>query len=225
MNTEDLIGRLVRDARPVTRAPGPLVLFALWSVTALLVIAVGCMAIGPRDDIPELLHQPAFMSHTLFVLSVTALAAAAAFRTSIPDREQRLLIAILAVALTMWLGWLVTAGMTASVPVVGYGWKCLRNIGVLAIPLGALAYYLISRAAPLRTGTVGMLAALSAAAAADLATRFICRNDHAFHSLIWHFGTVLVLGGSGVILGRRLFRWDAADRSPNATPRASIAPP
>jgi hypothetical protein len=109
------------------------------------------------------------------------------------------------------VAWIVSALITASDPHEGYGWKCLRNIGVLAVPLGALMYCMISRLAPLRTGTAGWLAALSAAAAADLATRFICRNDHALHALVWHFIPVLVLGGAGVAVGRAVFRWETAD--------------
>jgi hypothetical protein len=76
-----------------------------------------------------------------------------------------------------------------------------------------MTYYMMSKAAPLRIGAAGWLAALSAAAAADLATRFICRNDHALHALIWHFAPVLVLGGAGVLLGRALFRWEVVEGS------------
>jgi hypothetical protein len=69
-------------------------------------------------------------------------------------------------------------------------------------------YYLLKRGAPLRLGTVGWLGALSAATAADLATRFICRNDHPLHALIWHFVPVLVIGCTGFVLGRLLLRWE-----------------
>ncbi len=210
MNTEDLIGRLVRDTRPVLRAPRPRVLFAKWSAIGLLYLAAGVLMIGTRDDLPEMLHESGFVVHTLIVLCVTVLAAIAAFKVSIPDRQQRFLMTSSAIALAAWLAWMVSALVTASEPHVGYGWKCLRNILVLAIPLGVLTYHMMSKAAPLRTGTAGWLAALSAAAAADLATRFICRNDHALHGLIWHFIPVLVLGCIGVVLGRVVFRWEAA---------------
>jgi hypothetical protein len=207
MNTEDLIGRLVRDTQPVKRSSRPGVLFAKWSAIGLFYLAVGVLMIGTRDDLAEMRHESGFVVHTLIVLCVTVLAAIAAFKVSIPDRQQRLLVRSSAIALAAWLAWMVSALLTASEPHVGYGWKCLRNIVVLAVPLGVLTYYMISKAAPLRTGTAGWLAALSAAAAADLATRFICRNDHALHALIWHFIPVLVLGAIGVVLGRVVFRW------------------
>jgi hypothetical protein len=205
MNTEDLIGRLVRDTRPVKRSSRPRVLFAKWSAFGLLYLAAGVLMIGTRDDLAKMWHESAFMVHTLIVLGVTVLAATAAFKLSIPDRQQRFLARSSAIALAAWLAWIVSALVTANEPHAGDGWKCLRNIVVLAVPLGMLTYYMISRAAPLRTGAAGWLAALSAAAAADLATRFICRNDHAFHALVWHFIPVLVLGCSGVVLGRVVF--------------------
>jgi hypothetical protein len=178
----------------------------------LLYLAAGVLMIGTRDDLAKIWHESAFIVHTLIVLSVTVLAATAAFKVSIPDRQQRSLVMSSAIALAAWLAWMVSALVTASEPHAGYGWKCLRNIVVLAVPLGVLAYYMISRAAPLRTGTAGWLAALSAAAAADLATRLICRHDHALHALIWHFVPVLVLGCTGVVLGRVVFRWEAVDQ-------------
>lgn len=209
MSTEDLIGRLVSDMRPVKRSSRPGVLFAQWGAIGLLYLAAGILMIGTRDDLAQMWRESTFVVHTLIVFCVTVLAATAAFRVSIPDRTKRFVVTSSAVALATWLAWIVAALVTASEPHAGYGWKCLRNIVVFAIPLGVLTYYMMSRAAPLRVGTAGWLAALSAAAAADLATRFICRNDHALHSLIWHFIPVLVLGCAGVMLGRVVFRWEA----------------
>jgi hypothetical protein len=211
MSTEELIGRLVHDARPVKRSSRPRVLFAKWSAIGLLYLSAGVLMIGTRDDLAKMWHESGFVIHTLIVFSVTVLAAIAAFKVSIPDRQQRFLVRSSAVALAAWLAWIVTALVTVSEPHADYGWKCLRNIVVLAVPLGMLTYYMMSKAAPLRTGTAGWLAALSAAAAADLATRFICRNDHVLHALIWHFIPVLVLGCTGVVLGRAVFRWEAVN--------------
>ncbi len=211
MSTEELIERLARDTRPVKRPSPPRVLFAKWSVIGLLYLAAGVLTIGARDDLANRWHESGFIVHTLLVLVMAVLAATAAFKVSIPDRQQRFLVRSSAIALAAWLAWIVGALATASEPHAGLGWKCLRNIAVLAAPLGVLTYYMVSRAAPLRTGTAGWLAALSAAAAADLATRFICRNDHALHALLWHFIPVLALGGAGVVLGRIVFRWEAAD--------------
>ena len=212
MSTEDLIGRLVRDAAPVKRSSSPSVLLAKWSAIVLLYIAAGVLIIGTRDDLATIWHESGFIVHTLIVLSVTVLAAMAAFQMSIPDRQQRLLAASSAIALVAWLVWLVSALMSASEPHAGHGLKCLRNIIVLAVPLGVLTYSMIRKAAPLQTGIAGWLAALSAAAAADFATRFVCRNDDALHSLVWHFIPILGLACIGVVLGRAVFRWDADDR-------------
>ena len=213
MSAEELIGRLVRDARPVERSSRPRVLFARWSAIGALYLAAGVFVIGTRDGLEQMWHEPGFILHTLIVLGVTVLAATAAFKASIPDGQQKYLPSYSGLALAAWLAWVVSAVVTASEPHVGYGWKCLRNIVVLSVPPGALMFYMMSRAAPLRTRTAGWLAALSAAAAADLATRFICRNDHALHALLWHFVPTLVLAGGGVALGRIVFRWCDSDKS------------
>jgi hypothetical protein len=213
MNTEELIGRLVTDAHPVTRSARPLVLFARWSAISALYLAAGVLVIGIREDLANLWHESGFLAHTLLVFGVTVLAASAAFTASIPVRQQRFLLGGSAMALAAWLGWLAGSLIAVSESHAGDGWKCLRNILVLAAPLGAVMYYMISRAAPLRTGMAGWFAALSAAAAADLATRFICRNDHALHALVWHFAPVVVMALAGVALGRVVFRWEAAGRT------------
>ncbi len=212
MSTGELIRRLVSDAQSVKRSTRPLVSFARWSAFGIVYLAAGVVMIGAREDLASQWHEPGFVTHTLLVFGVTVLAATAAFTVSFPDRQQRFLLGSAAIALAAWLGWLVGAWVTASEPHAGYGWKCLRNILVLAAPLGALIYYMISRAAPLRAGMAGWLAALSAAAAADLATRFICRNDHAVHAMIWHFAPVAMLACAGVVLGRIVFRWEAIEQ-------------
>ena len=212
MNTDELIGSLVRDMRPVKRSSRPSVLFAQWIAFGLLYLAVGVFLIGTRNDLAQMWREPSFVVHTLIVFSVTVLAAFAAFKVSFPGREKGLLTASSVLALAAWLAWLVTSLLIASEPHAGLGWKCLRNIIVLALPLGLLTYSMMNRGAPLQTSTAGWLAALSAAAAADLATRFICRNDHAFHALTWHFIPVLVLGFTGVLVGRFVFRWAACSR-------------
>jgi hypothetical protein len=213
MSTEQLIGRLVRDARPVKRSARPLVLFAWWSVASLLCLAVGVLMFGARENLGSLWQETGFIVHTLLVFSVTLLSAAAAFTVSIPDRRRRFIVGSSAIALAAWLVWIITVLTTSSESYTGHGWICLRNIAVLSVPLVALTCLLINRAAPLRAGMAGWLGVLSAVAAADLATRFVCRNDHALHALIWHFAPVLVLGVAGALLGRFAFRWQATDEN------------
>jgi hypothetical protein len=163
MSTEQLIDRLVREARPVKRSSRPLVLFAWWSVISLLYLAAGVLFIGTRDGLENLWREPGFIVHTFVVFSVAVLAAIAAFSVSIPDRPRRFVVSSSAIALTAWLAWIVSALVTADEAHEGYGWNCLRNLFVLAVPLGAMTYYMMSKAAPLRIGAAGWLAALSAA--------------------------------------------------------------
>lgn len=215
MNTEEMIRALAREAPRVKRSAQPFVMFLTWSAIGGFYLAVGILLIGTRSDLAQVWRQSEFLIHTLLVLGVTALAAAAAFGMSIPNRESPRTVWIPAIALAAWLVWLASAFVVSGDAHAGQGLKCVRNIVVLGVPIGALMYWMMSTAAPLRTSAAGWLASLSAFAAGDLATRLICRHDQASHALVWHFLPVLVLGGSGVVLGRVLL--SLARRGPSTT--------
>lgn len=210
MNTAEMIKGLAREATRVKRPPRPLVMFLTWSAIGGFYLAAGILLIGTRSDLALVWHRSGFLIHTLMVLGVTVLAAAAAFVMSIPNRQSPWTMWIPAIALGAWLVWLASALVAAGDPHAGQGLKCVRNIAVLGVPIGALMYRLIVTAAPLRTSAAGWLASLSAFAAGDLATRFICRHDQALHALVWHFVPVLVMGGTGVVLGKVLLCWQGA---------------
>jgi hypothetical protein len=212
MNTEDLIGKLVCDAHPVKQSPPPLALFARWSAIGVPFLAAGILLIGTRADIALRWQDFEFVLHTLIVVGVAVLAAAASFALSIPGRRQRLPVWIAGGALAAWLAWILTELMVAAEWHAGPGLKCLRNLLVLGVPLCTLMFFMIRRAAPLRLGAVGWLGALSAAAAADLATRFICKSDQALHAFAWHFVPVVVMSCGGMLLGRLLLRWKSPTR-------------
>jgi hypothetical protein len=94
--------------------------------------------------------------HRVIVSCVTVLAAVSAFALSIPARHQRWKVWSSAIALAAWLTWIVGVRMTGSEPHAGVGWKCLRDIAALGVPLGMLMYYLIKR--PRRCGLGGRMA-------------------------------------------------------------------
>jgi hypothetical protein len=214
MNTEQMIRALASKACPVSRPERPVVLFSRWITVTVLYLATGVMLIGTRGDLAHVWHSFGFLFHTLVVASLTLLAAISAFVLSIPDQKLRWAAWMPAVAVAVWLAWIV--GVLVAVGDLGAGAgtgrKCLQNIVALSLPTGLLMYHLLGRAAPLRTSITGWLAALSASAAADLATRFICRHDHASHALVWHFAPVLAISCAGLLWGRVLLKWD----SPNS---------
>jgi hypothetical protein len=204
MNTEEMIRGLARESPRVKRPARPLIMFLTWSAIGGFYLAAGILLIGTRGDLAQVWRQSEFLIHTLMVLGVTVLAAAAAFVMSIPNRQSPWTMWIPAIALAAWLICLASALAASGDPHAGDGLKCVKNIVVLGVPIGALMYRMMGTAAPLRTSAAGWLASLSAFAAGDLATRFICRHDQALHALVWHFVPVLVMGGTGVVLGRVL---------------------
>lgn len=211
MKTEEMIRELARNARPVERPSHPLARFSMWMAVGVLYLAVCVSLIGTRGDLAHVWYRAEFLIHTLLVLCLVAVTALSAFVLSVPGREHRWAVWISAIALVAWLAWVVGALAGAADPRAGSGQKCLENIAVLSMPLGMLLYYMLSKAAPLNTAATGMLAALSASAAGDLATRFICRYDGPFHALVWHYVPVLAIGCAGLFLGRILLQMGNAE--------------
>jgi hypothetical protein len=211
VNTEKIIHELASKACPVNRPERPIVLFSKWITVTVLYLAAGVMLIGARADLAQVWYRSEFLIHTLIVAGLTLLAAMSAFVLSIPDRKHRWAARIPAVAVAVWLAWIVGVLVAADDSGAGAGRKCLANIVALSLPTGMLMYHLLSKAAPLRTSVTGWLAALSASAASDLATRFICRYDDPSHALVWHFAPVLAISCAGILLGRILLKWDYPD--------------
>src|SRR5688500_11889265 len=109
MNTEQMIHALASKALPVSRLERPVVLFSKWTAVTLLCLVVGVMLIGIRGDLPHVWHSSGFLIHTLIVASLTLIAAMSAFVLSIPDRKHRWAAWMPAVAVVVWLAWIVGA--------------------------------------------------------------------------------------------------------------------
>ena len=102
-STEDLIDRLVRDISPIRRLPGPMPRAAGWLAMAGVAIG-GVIAVdGLCPYLYERLANPFYLTSFIAAGLTGALATAAAFMLSLPDRSR--LWAILPIpALLAWLG-------------------------------------------------------------------------------------------------------------------------
>lgn len=208
MKTETMIHELAKQGQPVKRVGPPIARFCRWAAVASLCVAVGVAVFGFRADLESVSRSPIFLLQAALTLALGALSALSAFILSVPDKAKPWLNVVPLATLGLWAVVLLAMLVLGDGAKAGFGVTCVRDILVLGLPPGALLYFMLRRAAPLKVGMVGVLAALGVAALGALGTQFICRNDDPLHILVWHYVPVLILGVIGIWLGRLLFRWE-----------------
>jgi hypothetical protein len=208
VETENLIHELATRGQPIPRIERPFVRFLRWALFATLCVVAGVAAFGLRPDAGPAVRSPTFLLLAVLTLALGTSSALSAFMMSVPDRVQPWLFAVPATVLALGLGVLAGDVVSAGSPRAGDGITCVGKILALALLPSALLFHMLRKAAPLRLGGVGALAALSAVATGALGAQFMCRHDGPLHILLWHYVPVVLLSGVGILLGRLLLKWD-----------------
>ena len=212
MRTEVLIHQLAMELKPVRPLGRPVTRLSLWLLFAVALTSLGIVLIGVRPDLLTAFTNSTFFLRASLSLAVSIIAALAAFTLSVPGSDRRW---------PSWLLWVPVGGMllllgylfySAESYLPGVGLKCLRTIVIFSIGGSLLLYFMLKEAAPLRSGTVGLLAALGAAAFANFGTQFVCKIDAPGHFLVWHLVPIVLLCGIGILVGRLVFRWNEQKR-------------
>jgi hypothetical protein len=213
VQTDELIRKLVADARPVRRLSPWSLRAALWLLVALVSAAIVVLWFGARRDLASVVSTPAFAFEELMLLAITVTAAAGALLLSVPGEERSALVRWLpvtaAVAVLFWVGGeLVFAAATGGATGrFGPAWHCVgRTISVGLVP-GVVLLLMVRGAAPLRAAWAGLLALLATSAVGVLGTNIICPNDRPLHVLLWHVLPMTVIAAAGGALGGWLLRW------------------
>lgn len=213
MNTESLIHQLAIDVRPVKPIASPIFLFVLWSLAAIVFITLVVGFTGIRPDILAALTRPTFVLRLVFMLGIVLASVFLAFRLSIPAERRPFVEFAPMIAVSAWLLFFAYLFLVSNGTSKTYVYACVRNVLAFSVPTGLLLYFMLKKAAPMRSGIVGMMAALGSAALASLGTQLICRNEGPLHIFVSHFIPILAACLVGVFLGRWIFRWDRAQRS------------
>ena len=207
MKTEELIGRLAAELRPVRRLAHPLRRCATWLAFALLVVGAAIVWSGPREDLMERLARPQDAAQILFALSTGVLAAVAAFELSLPDRAARwaLLPVVPALGWVGTMGWGCLAELAAQGPqalVLGTSWGCFGFILLMGVPLSLSLVWVLRHAGPIRPVPVAAMGGLAGAALSGAALSVFHHLDAAAMVLAWHGGTTALVVLLFLALGR-----------------------
>jgi hypothetical protein len=206
---DELIDRLVTDARPVRRLWPPGARLAVWlAVVALVAVVLGRPYL--RSDVARRLESPTFLLEVAAMLLAGSLLGLEALRAAVPGRRPDRLaigVAIAAVALVsiLQLRQPIHWGWTADV-FLQLGELCLWRTAVLVVVPWVWLLVALRRGAPLATARAAALAGAAAFGLTFVVMRFCCRTDELLHLTVFHLLPVLVGTGLSAGLGLLLLR-------------------
>ena len=206
MNTDELISRLVADARPVRRVLDPTRRASLWVAVSLVCVVLGVLHFGPRDDAADAWYATAVLLRLGLLAATMWLAVVTSFRLSVPGFDGRVFsrwwpIIPLSVLVAMSSGELVAAAMTGSAGAPLFAWSCVRKVATVGAIPAVLSILLIRRAAPLEPRWAALLGVLAAGAAGALTSELACPIRAPVHILLWHVMPVVVSAAIGAVAG------------------------
>jgi len=196
--TEQLIGSLARDLRPVRPLAPPALRALAWLAAVALLIGAAVLrwadlaAFAARYSAPRM----ALESAAMLLTGITAVIAA--FHLSLPDRSSLWRYA----PLPPLAVWIATSGLGCLEHGLGLGPAgdrfgdsvgCFRFIIGVSLPLAVLLYAVLRRARPLEPLPVAITAALGVAALAAFALQFFHHFDTTVIDLALHSAAIGVV--------------------------------
>lgn len=217
--TPDLIDTLVSCATPVKRLRPPLARAGLWLLFAALLLGLIGIIHGLRSDIFQRMEQPRFVVAMFGALATGVLAAAAAFRVSLPDGS-RLWLLLPLPALALWISAIGYGCLTDWVTIgpdgvhMGEAVQCLATLLLTSVPLSIAILVMLRYAALLRSTEVSLMGGLAVAAVTSFALSLFHDLDATVMILIWNLGSAAILATLGATFGKSMFAWTAARLTP-----------
>jgi hypothetical protein len=205
--TEQIIERLVADARPVRRLRPPTLRAALWLLAVAAVAGVAILLFADLDIADRRLHDPKLVLEMIATLLTGIAAVVAAFHLSLPDRSPvwaLLPLPFLAV-------WIASSGYACYRHWINFGpggfelgesAHCLRFMLAISLPLGVSLLLMLRRAAPLTPVRVAAIGGLGIGAVAAFILQFFHPFDVTFMDLTVHLGTVALVVGVASLIER-----------------------
>jgi len=212
MDTDTLVDRLAQGLEPVRRLRPPWMRTAAWCLVALSYVALIVVVVSPREDLMAKAFDWRYAVEQSAAFATALAAATAAFATTIPGHDRRLVLLPL-LPLAVWLG---TLGQGCLQDWVHFGtnglvfspdWFCFPAIVMVgAVPAIAMTV-MLRRGAPLTPHLTAALGGLAAAGLANFGLRLFHTQDASLMVLVWQVGSVVILATLCAFAGRRLMNW------------------
>ncbi|HTZ80445.1 MAG TPA: NrsF family protein [Stellaceae bacterium] len=205
--TEQLIDRLVAEARPVRRLRPPLLRALLWLLAVAALSAIGILLFSDLAVFARRAADPKLRLELVGTALTGIAAVVAAFQLSLPDRASAWAL----LPLPPLLLWIASSGYSCYRHWIVYGpdgWEigesadCFRFILALSVPLGVSLWILLRRARPLAPIRVAAVGGLGVAAIAAFLLQFFHPFDVTFMDLAIHAVAVGIVVGMASIGGR-----------------------
>jgi hypothetical protein len=196
--TEQVIERLVADARPVRRLRPPMLRAALWLLAVAAIAAGAILLFADLGVMAERLRDPKLQVEMVATLLTGIAAVLAAFHLSLPDRSPAwallplpfLALWIASSGYSCWRHWIIFGPGGFE---LGESAHCLRFMLAISIPLGLSLVLLLRRALPLTPVRVAAVGGLGIGAIAAFVLQFFHPFDVTFMDLAVHLGSVAVI--------------------------------
>ncbi len=219
MRTNELIGLLSHDAKPVRPLPAPVKRVLFWLAISLFYAAFVIAAKSPRPDLIGKLAEQRFVIEVAAAFLTAVLSAVAAFSSGIPGRaiwERILPLPPLAVWLASLGEGCLQSWLRLGTPAPGFTTEfiCIPNVLMAGLAPGIVMLWMIRKSAPIAPILTTGLATLAAAAFGAAVLRLYHTEDASLMVLVWQFGAVALFTALGALVGRRWLYWRSA--SPKA---------
>lgn len=212
METDRLIERLAESSGSVRPLARPWRRTAIWLAVAMPYVALVVLVMAPRSDLVQKFADVRFMIELVAALATGISAAYAAFATTIPGYDRRLVLLPL-VPLSIWVAslgqgcvstWTQTGSFGPGFKIDLYCFPAIVLVGI--IPAVAIAF-MLRRGAPLVPYLTAALGGLAAAGIGSFGLRLFHAQDASLMILVWQFGTVMLLTCLSGVFGRYLLDW------------------
>jgi hypothetical protein len=212
MDTEEFIKRLTADLRPVRPLRPPGVRALLWLALSGSYVAAVIWTKLVMVDAAQVVADVRFVVEQVATLVTALTAAIAAFRSTVPGFDKRILMLPL-VPLAFWLAsvghgcvqdWL---RLGADGLRVRPDWDCVPMATIIGIIPSVAIVAMLRRGLAAHPRLTLTMAALAVASVANFGLQFAHFRDASIMVLTWHLGAAAVLSALGGLLGGQLLAW------------------
>jgi hypothetical protein len=208
-DTDQLIGSLTAELRPVTRLRPPVARALLWLAVVGGLLAFMIVRFANLDMVARRLAEPRVVLEFIGTALTGITAVISAFVLSIPGRSERW-AALPLPPLLLWLGasglGCLKNGMSLHGPegFAGESFSCLVFIAGTSVPLAIGMFWMLRHARPIAPLTVAVLGTLGVAATAAFILQFFHPFDVTVIDLTLHLCAVAIVMAVGTALRKPL---------------------